>query len=578
MAKVGSFLLVLHSHFPYVLSHGRWPHGTDWLCEGVTETYIPLLNSLTRLEEEGYKPRVTLSFSPIVLEQLAHPDFHEELRVYLAHKKELAITDIDYFAKLGEEGLSEMAAWWRDWYEARIQDFEVKYNGDLVGAFRKLQDDGVLEIGCAGATHGYLPLLSLDTSVQAQVKVAKASYERHFGRAPRAFWMPECAYRPRYEWTPPLPIEGWDAPRLRKGVDEFLSEEGLWATFVETSLLTGGKTLGNYAERFQGLKDLWQQFEQQYAPRKLEEERSCYSAYLTSSDPLGHAPVAIFARDPEAGMQVWSGDWGYPGDPEYLDFHKKHWPGGLRYWKVTHSKADLGAKGNYSLQAAASRLPEHADHFHSLVKQSLALHAQELGDKALVCAMFDTELFGHWWFEGCDWLYEMLKRMAQDEEIELASASDYVQAHPPTVSVALPEGSWGEGGFHWVWLNEETEWTWRLIYEAEARFAKALDRDLNALDELSDRLLKQAARELLLLQSSDWQFLITTRNTADYGAARLKLHYEAVSKLLASFEKHLEGQPYMAEDLAFLADVEAQDDVFADLDLAWFAKLDHPAC
>ena len=56
---LGSFTFILHAHLPYVLSHGKWPHGTDWLCEAAGETYIPLLNVFNRLAEEGSTPRVT---------------------------------------------------------------------------------------------------------------------------------------------------------------------------------------------------------------------------------------------------------------------------------------------------------------------------------------------------------------------------------------------------------------------------------------------------------------------------------------------------------------------------------------
>ncbi len=575
MSKAGNFALVLHTHFPYVLSHGRWPHGTDWLCEGATETYLPLLKSLEKLAEEGLPVRLTLSLSPVVMEQLAHSSFKEELSSYLRQKLELAKKDEAQFSRTSAEAQRKLAVFWQEWYQARLQDYEEKYNRDLIGAFRRLQDAGVLELACSAATHGYLPLLSRDTSVQAQVKTAVRCYERHFGRSPKAFWMPECAYRPRYEWLPPVEVKGWEKPKLRKGVDEFLSENGLQATFIESALLAGGKTLGVYAERFEGLKRLWERFESQYESRKVDEERSCYQAYLTTSDPAGHAPIAVFARDPKTGLQVWSGDWGYPGDGNYLDFHKKHWPGGLRYWAVTDSKADLADKRLYSLEAAKSRLVPHAEHFHSLVKEVLLEQPEELGESAVVCAMYDTELFGHWWFEGCDWLYEALKRLAQDEEITLVSATDYLEAYPPTTVVSLPEGSWGEGGFHFVWLNEETKWTWRHVYKAEARLENVLRRHLERLDPTGRRLLKQAARELLLLQSSDWQFLITTVNAADYGAMRFTSHVEAFNKLVDLFEVCQASGVWEPSQEILLSELEKRDDLFVDLVLEDFAGLEY---
>jgi len=89
-----------------------------------------------------------------------------------------------------------------------------------------------------------MPLLSQDVSCQVQVKAAKASYKHHFGREPRGIWLPECAYRPSYEWSPPVKTEGLPDSYPRKGVEEFLSENGLQYFFVDSATLKGGKAIG----------------------------------------------------------------------------------------------------------------------------------------------------------------------------------------------------------------------------------------------------------------------------------------------------------------------------------------------
>src|SRR5690606_11563037 len=93
----GSFTFVLHSHLPYVLSHGRWPHGTEWLCEAATETYIPLLDALHRLIDKGISPRLTLGFTPVLCEMLADASFADELRHYLHSKTEEARQNTRHF-------------------------------------------------------------------------------------------------------------------------------------------------------------------------------------------------------------------------------------------------------------------------------------------------------------------------------------------------------------------------------------------------------------------------------------------------------------------------------------------------
>src|SRR5947209_12034561 len=66
-----AFALVLHTHLPMVLNHGRWPHGSDWLCEAAFECYLPLLETAHRLVADGISPKWTINLSPILTEQLA---------------------------------------------------------------------------------------------------------------------------------------------------------------------------------------------------------------------------------------------------------------------------------------------------------------------------------------------------------------------------------------------------------------------------------------------------------------------------------------------------------------------------
>ncbi len=192
----GYFAFVLHSHLPYVISHGRWPHGTDWLCEAAAETYIPLVRVMNELIGEGYRPKLTIGMSPVLCEQLADNSFKEEFIVYLNQKIKAAERDAEEFHKYGQQNMLKTAHLWERFYRLTLEHFN-NMGQDVIYEFRKLQDAGVLEIMTCGATHGYYPLLSRDESLQAQTKMAVKNYQRHFGRPPRGIWLPECAYRPR---------------------------------------------------------------------------------------------------------------------------------------------------------------------------------------------------------------------------------------------------------------------------------------------------------------------------------------------------------------------------------------------
>jgi 1,4-alpha-glucan branching enzyme len=569
---IGSFTFVLHAHLPYVMSHGRWPHGMDWLNEAAAETYIPLLDNLTELLEAGLSPKLTLGLTPVLCEQLADEDFKAEFAQYLSGKIAAAEEDHRTFSQWGRHSLAKMALWWHDHY-LKIQDsFHKRYRQDLIGAYKKLQDAGHLEIITCAATHGYLPLLGTDESVQFQVRVGVETYRHHFGRRPRGIWLPECAYRPAYRWRPPMETASLPTEFARRGVEEILAENGLEYFIVDSALLKGGKSIGVYIDRFEALRRLWKQYESQYQERPEDKERSPQEVYLVGSGPVkDRAPVAVFSRDPRTAMQVWSGEWGYPGDGWYLDFHKKHYPGGLRYWRVTGSGTDLAEKEEYQPDRADQRIPENAAHFVDMVKETLREYHRKTGRKGILCAPFDAELFGHWWFEGPRWLGEVLTRLDQDNEVELTTCAAYLDQVAPVEIISLPEGSWGQGGYHYIWLNEWTEWTWKHIYEDEARF-KALLAELGGRpdDELSSILI-QMARELLLLESSDWQFLISTWSARDYAELRLAEHHQIFQRLATMAERYGRGEWVDPGEWTFLGECQKRDNVFPFLRLDWYS-------
>lgn len=569
----GAFTFVLHGHLPYVLTHGTWPHGSDMLFECAAESYIPLLQSFNRLVADGVSPKVTMGITPILAEQLADPDFEQQFSEYLDLRIASAVENRDEFTQQKQKDFADLADMWHTHFVSIKTAFLDDFGADLIGGFRRLQDDGHIEIITSAATHGYLPLIGTDESIQGQVKQAVASYTRLFGRPPRGFWLPECGYRPRYAWSSPLENAGVQEPTLRKGVEEFLSENGIQYFIVDTATLLGGAAMGVYLQRFAGLQRLWEQFRASYKPGPVDVEKSPYEAYLVSSALEDTPPVAVFGRDERTGIQVWSGEHGYPGDGWYLDFHKKHFPGGHRYWRVTSASSDLGSKERYEPHRAGERVPENADHFSHLVHEILTAHHAESGKHGILCAPYDAELFGHWWFEGPDWLYRVLKGINSNPAVDLVTCSEYLDDHTPEAAVALPESSWGQGGFHWIWLNEWTTWIWEHIYRDEDEFAQLARKAVDSQDSKLREILIQAARELLLLESSDWPFLISTWSARDYAERRAGLHHDAFSRLVKMARAHADGGELSADDEQFLEDCKRQDAIFPDLDLTWWTRV-----
>ena len=555
------FALVLHTHLPMVVNHGRWPHGSDWLNEATFECYLPLLEVAHHLVADGISPKWTINLSPVLTEQLASPEFQKELAFYYENVRRACSDTRAEFARTGPPELVGLCDFWEEFYE-RMWELHRRIGGDIPGTFSELQRGGHLEIITCAATHGYLPLLGSDESIHLQLKTAVETHKRHFGVAPRGIWLPECAYRPRYEWTPPTGRERGRERRVRPGLEEMLAEHGLGYFVADSHLVAAGEPVFLYRDYFPMRRDATE-------PRPaipVNEARSPYQPYRVASRG-GTGSAVAFIRDPRTTLQVWSRDHGYPGEFQYLEFHKKHYPGGLRFWRITDARGDLGSKAIYDPKVAAEKVVVQAGHFVGLVKDTVAGAVAEAGGPAVVCSPYDAELFGHWWFEGPAWLEHVARGLARNG-VTAMTLGESLAAVPPRTTLALPEGSWGEGGDHRVWLNRETEWTWDRIYSAESEWTEHLRRGADGSPELG-RVLAQATRELLLLQASDWQFLITTQAARDYAERRVAEHYAEFKRLSEMAHTIRGGQPLSIEAADTLRRLEREDFVFPDLDPRW---------
>lgn len=563
----GLFACVLHSHIPYVMAHGRTPHGMDWLSESAVETYLPLLDTCDRLIADGISPRFTIGITPVLAEQMAHPEFNAEFDLWIDFRLAAAAESISRWREANDTRMAALAQFWLERYQEAHRLFHEVYDGNMLRAFRRLQDAGHIEIITSAATHGYLPLLGDDRNVRAQIRTGVETYRKHFGKPPHGFWLPECAYRPAGRWRRPTEEAAAEVHRL--GVDELLSEAGIRYFFADSGLIEGGRTLGVYADRFKPLAEMWR-----HAIREVPQgsPTSPNDVYLVDTSDGRQAPVAVFFRDPDTGRQVWSAAEGYPGDHAYLEFHKKYELGGLRFWKITQAGISLGLKQVYDPTAAYFRVRQHADHFVSIAAQVAQWRYTETGRKAVITAMYDTELYGHWWFEGPEWLYHTRRSLEEHPDLQAVTCSECLDIINPSDMINLPEGSWGEGGFHYVWLNHRTEQFWHTVYACEDRVAYLTDRLADAEpDERIRPLHQQICRELVLLESSDWPFLITNESAADYAQQRIEWHAGQVHRLCDLAEAILDGHTPTPEEWGRLADAETRDVLFPHIDPTWWA-------
>ena len=555
----GSFVLVLHGHMPWVLGHGRWPHGEAWLHEATAGVYLPLLEVVEAVHAAGARAPITLGLTPVLLEQLRSPRFPDAFRSWL--RARIARAEADR----GEPALARLAEHWRDRHQALLRRFDA-LDGDIVGAFAAHASAGRIQLLSSFATHGFAPLLKHDRAVRAQLRIGLDTSERHLGFRPKGVWLPECAFRPQGPWTAPvLGVE-----RDRRGVDRILEAEGVTHFFVDAHLVAAARSEGVVRDgRFE--KVGWD-----HADDHPEH------GWCSPLEPHrvgthgGMSRITAFARHPDVSEQVWSADAGYPGDGRYLEFHKRWGEDGHRYWRVTSRDSGLGDKAPYEPESVPAAVHAHAQHFAATVAERLTAWRNHTGRDGCLTASFDAELFGHWWFEGPDFLRDVLLTLHHDPRVRVETAEARLERRAPDKVAWLPSGTWGHGGDDRVWINERTRWTWECLYRAEDRHLGLLWRSRQPGAPARVRaLLQEVGRELLLMQASDWQFVIETGGAVDYGFRRFAVHLDRFEALCALVEDALGGPAAGREHEATrVAAHAAAGEAFADLALGAWDPLD----
>lgn len=524
-----SFLLILHAHLPYV-RHPEHPVFLEenWLYEAIAECYLPLLDVLTRLHEEGVPYRITLGVTPPLCEMLADDLLRSRFSARLSQL--VAASEKELERQAPHPAFRPVAQHYRERFHRLQHLYEERWQGDLLQVIRALQAEGHLELITCAATHALLPLLQEEGSIRAQLAIALRTHQRHFGTLPQGIWLPECAYC--------------------EGLDRYLAEEGFRYFFLDSHGIL-------YANpRPQG--GIW----------------------VPVQTPHG---VAVFARDAACSKQVWSAQYGYPGDPVYREFYRDlgydcdeahirallHPDGirhdtGFKYHRIT-GPVPLEAKAPYEPKRAQAKAKEHAAHFLEERRRQSQEIASLIGRPPVIVAPYDAELFGHWWYEGPIWIEELLRLLAADGEIQTANPSDILAENPILQPLSPSLSSWGNQGYFETWLNGWNDWIYPPLHRAEARMVTLASRYRHdpRLENGLERALRQAGRELLLAQASDWPFMMTCRTAVQYAESRVRTHLSRFEHLVTMIEKE-------TIDPELLHSWESQDAIFPDLDFRFF--------
>src|SRR5262249_46188806 len=246
---------------------------------------------------------------------------------------------------------------------------------------------------------------------------------------------------------------------------------------------------------------------------------------------------------------------GYPGDYQYRDFYRDvgfdldyeylkphlHDNGlrsflGIKYYKIT-GRTDH--KLPYDPKAALEKAAEHAGNFmFNREKQVEWLSGSMDGRPSLIVAPYDAELFGHWWYEGPDWINFLLRKVCYDQQtIKMITVPEYLAKYPRQ-QVSQPSfSSWGHKGYAEVWLEGANDWIYRHLHECADRMIELARANPNP-SPLGRRALNQAARELLLAQASDWAFIMKTGTMVEYAVKRTYTHVLNFNHLYEQIRHH----------------------------------------
>ncbi len=524
----GFLSLVLHAHLPYV-RHPECDYlmEENWFFEGVTETYIPLYLLFENLMDDRVPFRITMSITPTLCSMLTDPLLQQRYSRHINNLIELAQKET--VRTRHNRQLNASARMYLNKFETCRHVFSELCNGDLVAAFRRFQERGVLEIITCGATHGFLPAMQINrNAVRAQIQVAVASYHRFFGVQPRGIWLPECGYF--------------------AGLEDLLEEAGIRYFFADTHGVLFAEPRPKYGV---------------FAP-----------VYCAGTQ------VAAFGRDMESSRSVWSAEVGYPGDPAYRDFYRDigfdldidyirpyidpigiRINTGIKYYRITGQGA---AKQLYDHTAALAKAAEHAGNFMYNRERQVDYVGSMMDRPPIIVAPYDAELFGHWWYEGPDWLNYLIRKIAFEQDtLSLATPTDYLAMFPTNQVCAPSQSSWGNRGYSEVWVQSSNDWIYRHLHQIERRMSECAAAYPDA-DGLLRRALNQMARELLLAESSDWAFIMKTGTMVQYAVRRTKEH-------IANFLRLCQDIADQTLDENFVSLLESHNNLFPEIDYHVYA-------
>ncbi|MBO4393249.1 MAG: DUF1957 domain-containing protein [Spirochaetales bacterium] len=513
---------IFNAHLPFV-RHPEYPKflEEDWLYEAMNESYIPLLRMMYRLKDDGVPFRLTFSLSPTLCSMLSDELLNERFLNYMVEHIELGEKEMERLKD--DSAKRSLAENYRNELALNKAFYQNECQSNILNAFNELSNAGLLELITTTATHAFLPVYKdYPIAINAQIETGVLEHSRHFDRMTDGFWLPECGY-----FT---------------GLENILKRHNIsWVSLASQALILSSD----------------------------EPQRGSYSPIKC---PNG---LFCFVRDANLASLVWSSTEGYPADPCYRDFYRDigfdlpmdyirpyvHEPEvrsftGYKYYAITDMTSD---KNVYDRQKAMERTAFHAKNFIYHVQSRTRAISDVIDTDPVYTVSFDAELFGHWWYEGVQWLENLVRTIADTDDVTLITPIDFIRTKTEVQTMNPAPSNWGVGGYSAVWVdNTSNAWLYRHIFKAIERMTELAER-FPSQKSLKQRFLNQAARETLLLMASDWPFIIHNQTSAEYARKRIEGHIANLNLVYDNMCKN-------AVNTEWLVKAEKRDNLFKHLD------------
>jgi len=526
--KEGLLALVLHAHLPFVRhpEHEKFLE-ESWFFEALSETYLPLLRVFRSLEQDGIGLRLTISLSPTLTSMLKDELLCER---YVRHlDKLLSLSDRELLRVSEDEATLKVVEMYRELCLKNQEDFVDYFDRDILRGFSHFEKSGNLELITTTATHSFLPMYrERPLMIRYQILVALENHESLFGQMPTGLWLPECGFYP--------------------GLEELLEPYNIKYFFSATHGVIHA------------------------------DEKPFYGVYAPLETPNG---ISVFARDRAASDAIWSDQKGFPCHPDYREFYRDvgfdlpedyiaaftidkgiRVNTGFKYHAIT---GNTDRKKIYDPRKGSKRARIDALSFlRNRIIQCETI-SKYMDRPPLVVAAFNAELFGHWWFEGPQFLDELFRAFdSTDQRIEPVTPTDYLKELPHAQIGKPAFSSWGDRGYGQVWLNSSNDWIYRHIHKTIDRMSELVERFPNE-SGLRRRTLNQAARELLLSQASDWPSIIKSGTVVPYAESRVRSHINNFNRIYEDLHKNTLSAEWLTK-------IEKQNNLFRDIDYRAFAE------